>query len=162
MKHRKVVRLLVILTMVLSGCGTPSSVHEHHSIHHAVNGDLREHTASLTTLPSFLDQQSETIRNAYVIAALNKDDLDWIPCYCGCGETAGHKSSAHCFIHETSDDGSVVWDDHGTRCGVCIQIAVESALLKKDGHTLKDIRTAIDDKYRAGYGTPTPTPMPPH
>lgn len=158
LKILKTAVIILIIALMLAACGSTDQMQEH--THRTPNGDLREATDSLDTLPAFLEGQHDAIRSAYQIAALNKDDLDWIPCYCGCGEIAGHKSSKQCFIHEVKEDGSVVWDDHGTRCGVCVQTAVESAIMKREGIPLKEIRDAIDKKYGEGYSDPTPTPMP--
>lgn len=160
MEFMKAIVLPLILSVVLVGCGSTNQNEEHSTTHQASNGDLRETTSSLETLPSFLDGQQEVIRNAYLVASLSTEVLEWIPCYCGCGESAGHQSNKNCFIYEVNEDGSVVWDDHGTRCGVCLQIAVESAVMKKEGRSLKEIRQAIDEKYNEGYAAPTPTPMP--
>jgi len=158
--------LLFTALLAAAGCSAAGEgagsghAEEHADAHHTANGDLRETTASLSALPSFLDEQPEAVRNAYIIAAMSADVLDYIPCYCGCGEIAGHVSNKNCFIAEISDDGAVVWDDHGTRCGVCLQIAVEAASMKKDGASLQDIRDAIDAKYK-DVGPATPTPQPP-
>lgn len=86
--------------------------------------------------------------------------LNSMPCYCGCGDSAGHQSNLNCFVAEIEEDGAVVWDDHGTRCGVCLHIAVEASKLKREGMSDIDIRNAIDEKYEEGYAEPTPTPMP--
>lgn len=75
-------------------------------------------------------------------------------------ESAGHESNLDCFIHAIHPDGSVVWDDHGTRCGVCLQIAAESIKMQREGKAVKEFRAYIDEKYREGYAKPTPTPMP--
>ena len=83
-----------------------------------------------------------------------------MPCYCGCGDAAGHESNLNCFIAEVREDGSILWDDHGTRCQVCVDIAVESVKLYQDGKTIKEIRHIIDEKYKEGYAKPTPTKMP--
>ncbi|OXS57917.1 hypothetical protein B1A99_14855 [Cohnella sp. CIP 111063] len=150
--------------LVMSACGKAeqASSGEGHSSHasHAPNGDLREITASSDTLPFFLEEQPDAVRLAYQIAGALDDTLQWIPCYCGCGGSAGHKSNLNCFIHEVREDGTVEWDDHGTRCGVCVQIAVESAQLKQQGKSNLDIRKHIDSKYQTGYAKPTDTPMP--
>lgn len=158
--NKKLLSLSFACIVVLAGCGGTASDGTHSDAHHAANGDLRETTASADTLPRFLDDQPNVVRNAYVLAAMSADLLPWIPCYCGCGESAGHESNLNCFIHEVKEDGSVVWDDHGTRCDVCLEIAVESVLLKKEGRSLQEIRDAIDAKYKEGYAAPTPTPMP--
>lgn len=161
-KKRVAGSLAVALSLfVLAACGggKPSSDGHGHS-HEAASGDIQEKTASIEKLPSFLDKQREEIRIAYRVAAQAADFLQWIPCYCGCGESVGHQSNKNCFIKEIQKDGSVVWDDHGTRCGVCMQIAVTTYKLKEEGKTAKEIRKTIDETYKSGFAKPTPTPMP--
>ncbi|WP_028551812.1 PCYCGC motif-containing (lipo)protein [Paenibacillus sp. UNC451MF] len=157
---------MVALSFLLSACGSsagksttamaPQASHQQH----APNGDLQETTSGITKLPTFLDKQRPEIKQAYQVAASVSDLLQWIPCYCGCGESAGHTSNKNCFIKEIKQDGSVVWDDHGTRCGVCLEIAVTSARMKQDGKSAKEIRSYIDQKYQKGYAKPTDTPKP--
>lgn len=131
-----------------------------HAAHNHSSGDIQELTASAEQLPSFLDSQNEDIRLVYQVAGKATDILEWIPCYCGCGESVGHRSNLNCFIAEIREDGSILWDDHGTRCLVCLEIAVESVQMAQQGKTLKEIREAIDTKYSEGYAAPTPTDMP--
>ena len=133
---------------------------ETHEGHGHVIGDIQEETESAAVLPSFLDNQTDLIRAAYQIAGQAPEVLEWIPCYCGCGESAGHKSNMNCFIQEVKEDGKIVWDDHGTRCNVCIEIAVNSVKMHKEGKSMKEIRQTIDDTYKDGYATPTDTKMP--
>lgn len=142
----------------LVACGSKESAKLEHDSH--ANHDIQEKTASIQALPTFLDKQPDQVRLAYQIAGLSTDLLQWIPCYCGCGESAGHKSNMNCFVQQINPDGSVVWDDHGTRCGVCLNIAVESARMLKDGKSAKEIRDMIDLNYKTGYAKPTPTPKP--
>jgi len=154
--------LLIITTLLISACGSKQADnHAEHSdgdVH--IHGDIQELTASVDVLPTFLEHQTEEIRTVYAIAGLAADILEWMPCYCGCGESAGHESNLNCFIKEVNADGSILWDDHGTRCGVCLQIAVESVSMKKDGKSLQEIRSYIDDKYKSGYAKPTDTKLP--
>ncbi len=96
----------------------------------------------------------------YLLAAEASDVLQWIPCYCGCGASAGHKSNLECFVHEQREDGTIVWDDHGTRCGTCIDIAFQSAKLTKEGKSIKEIREWVDQRYSNTGAEPTPTPSP--
>lgn len=157
---RKIYYLLLAAALfILSSCGTDNTQHSGHA-HHAPNGDLQEETASLEKLPSFLDNQSPEVVLAYTAASKLEDTLQWIPCFCGCGESAGHKSNLNCFIHEVREDGTALWDDHGTRCGVCIQIALTAAQLKQQGKSNLEIRQFIDQQYSSGYAKPTNTPMP--
>ncbi|TSI04738.1 PCYCGC motif-containing (lipo)protein [Lysinibacillus sp. BW-2-10] len=165
--------LLAAIILALSACsatedqqGSEKQVENqkteevNHTSHNHLSGDLQELTASAKELPKFLDSQSEEIRLVYAAAGQATDLLQWIPCYCGCGESAGHRSNVNCFIAETREDGSIVWDDHGTRCLACLQIAIESVRLYQDGKSIKEIRNAIDTKYKDGYAAPTPTEMP--
>jgi len=154
---------------LLTGCGTqsaptPADGHDHHghtsNQQQLANGDLQELTASINTLPTFLDNVDPQIKEVYKIAGENWELLQWIPCYCGCGESAGHLHNGNCFIKEVKADSSVVWDDHGTRCGTCLEIAYVSAQMKAEGKSVKEIRTFIDNAYKDGYAPPTPTPMP--
>lgn len=182
MKKRTSIAVLgmVATSMILAGCGaqqaqTPATSGHDHSSHTASsagqpvlgqkqvrleNGDIQEITASKDVLPTFLDKADQQIKFAYIKAAQNNELLQSMPCYCGCGVSAGHDHNMHCFIKEVKEDGTVVWDDHGTRCDTCMNIAVESAALKEQGKTTKEIRTYIDNKYKEGYAKPTPTPMP--
>ncbi|MFF5399696.1 PCYCGC motif-containing (lipo)protein [Peribacillus butanolivorans] len=151
-------------SLLLSGCSNEEknvadkeTSHEGHSAH-TVSGDLQEETKSKEIVPEFLSEKPEEMKTIYLAVAQNQELLEKIPCYCGCGEEANHKNNYDCFIHENKKSGEVVWDDHGTRCGVCLEIAAQSILDLRDGMTIKDIRTKVDEKYKSGYAKPTPTP----
>lgn len=162
--------LLASLLLILAGCGGQSNQagqapqnNQGHSEHQsqAANGfDLWETTASISQLPTFLDKVDPRIKDMYRVAGDNLDVLQWMPCYCGCADSSDHKHNGNCFVKEVKEDGSVVWDDHGTRCGTCMDIAAISAQMKQEGKSLKEIRTYIDNTYKEGYSKPTPTPMP--
>lgn len=139
---------------IISGCGS-----EDHNDVHMVNGDIRETTAAKEILPTFLDNKQATVKTIYAEVAQHKDLLENIPCYCGCGETAGHTSSYDCFIN-AEDDNGITWDDHGAKCGVCVDIVAQSMSWSNEGKSVKEIRERIDEAYKEGYGTPTPTLMP--
>lgn len=163
---RSALYTLVIAGAILSGCATNTQEEhagheEHEGRHETASGDLQETTASLDVLPSFLDEVQPQIKQVYGIAATLTDTLPYIPCFCGCGESAGHRSNLDCFIAEVNEDGSVVWDDHGTRCGVCMEIAVTAAAMKESGVEPERIRQIIDEKYKEGYAKPTLTELPP-
>ena len=166
--HKKslVVLIMLIVSIASAACSslntseekTSHTVKEHQQHSEHVSGDIREETASNEVLPEFLRDKSEDMQVIYVNAAQNKELLEKIPCYCGCGESAGHKNNYDCFIHENKEDGRVVWDDHGTKCGVCLEIAAQSVSDLKAGKSIKQIRQSIDEKYKSGYAKPTPTP----
>lgn len=159
MKPTRFVFAGLLSLSLLAGCGSNDAAPQHET-HHLPNGDLQEVTASIKQLPTFLDKVDPQIKEVYQIASSVNDTLKSIPCYCGCGESAGHLHNGNCFIKEVKQDGSVVWDDHGTRCGVCMEIAVVTAKMSMEGKSTKEIRTFIDKQYGEGYAEPTPTPMP--
>lgn len=130
-----------------------------HSQDQQGNADIKETTKNANQLPSFLQGIDPKIAQVYQIAAKNAPLLDSMPCYCGCGESVNHKSNRDCFIQQIKEDGAIVWDSHGTKCSTCLDIAVESSILKKQGKTDLEIRNFIDNKYK-DFGKPTPTPMP--
>ncbi|QFG00582.1 hypothetical protein PB01_18290 [Psychrobacillus glaciei] len=161
---KKLLFIFVSALLVLSACGQKEAKenhadHENH-IAHLTNGDLQETTASAEVIPTFLDNQSEDMKLVYQAAAKANNILKWIPCYCGCGDSAGHLSNFNCFVHEIKENGDVVWDDHGTRCQACLDTAVMSINMVQQGKSLLEIRKAIDEAYKEGYAAPTDTPIP--
>ena len=56
----------------------------------------------------------DMMRQAYVFAARNPDVLDYVPCYCGCGQTDGHVGNTDCFVDSRAPNGQVLeWAMHG-------------------------------------------------
>ncbi len=154
--------MVLVLSIFLSGCGNEE---EHSTENHAkqvhVAGDIREETAAKEQLPTFLNEFQPQIQAVYANVPEHHDLLQYIPCYCGCGESVNHKSNLECFIHEMKPDGTMVWDSHGTTCNACLAIATESMSMHNDGKSYKEIRDTIDQKYKEGFAKPTDTPMPP-
>ncbi|WP_028399987.1 PCYCGC motif-containing (lipo)protein [Ectobacillus panaciterrae] len=160
---RQAFAVVMIIGLTLAGCSQKEEAKpkEHTSEEHMhVSGDIAEKTADLHTLPKFLSSQPEQVQQIYTIAGQNYELLASIPCYCGCGESAGHTSNKSCFIREVKENGEVIWDSHATTCVNCMEIALESASMKQNGSSALEIRNYIDNKYKEGYGKPTPTPMP--
>ncbi len=57
---------------------------------------------------------ADLMRQAYVFAARNPDVLDYVPCYCGCGMSDGHRGNTDCFVESRAPNGAVTeWDVHG-------------------------------------------------
>lgn len=121
-------------------------------------GDIREETQGADKLPDFLKEKPGEMQLIYASAANHKELLEGIPCYCGCADSAGHKDNYDCFVNENKENGAVVWDDHGTKCGVCQDIATQSIQEYENGKDIKEIRSMIDEQYKEGYPEPTPTP----
>jgi hypothetical protein len=121
-----------------------------------ITGDVRETTAP-HELPSFLRDYPAEVAQTYQEVSKHHDLLAKIPCYCGCGQSVGHRNNLDCFIHQQSND-QITWDSHATTCGVCLEIAKESIQMKKSGTSDQKIRESIDQKYGNGFAEPTPTP----
>ncbi|CAM3590085.1 PCYCGC motif-containing (lipo)protein [Marinicrinis lubricantis] len=168
----KLIFFSILSLLVLSACGSnPGEQTEvHHDIHTSAgstermiqmpNGDIRETTASVKQLPSFLDVADEQMKAIYQLAANHAEILQWIPCYCGCGEAAGHRSNLNCFVASKEENVTLIWDDHGTRCQVCLETALISVQLAESGKSIEEIRSQIEQTYSSGFAAPTPTPLP--
>lgn len=153
----------LLILVILAGCSTTSSTNSSNDeITTGQNGgDQIETTSGPNQLPTFLKNVDPSISNVYKLAADNQQLLASIACYCGCGDSVGHKSNLNCFIKEKKADGSIVWDTHAITCNNCQQIATESVNMKTElGKSFLEIRKAIDNKYKEGFAKPTPTPLP--
>jgi len=155
----------VILSLLIGACSNSADEkidennHEVTSVNDGSMGDLREETSDKGTLPNFLDKHDDNMKIVYQAVAEHKELLEHVPCYCGCNDSVGHEHNYHCFIHENKADGQVVWDDHATRCQVCLDIAVESVIEYENGKSINEIQDMIDEKYEdKGYPESTPTP----
>ena len=123
---------------------------EHDHASHTQQADIQEKTKGIDTLPTFLDKLDPQMKDIYTVAGQNAELLDWIPCYCGCGESVGHKNNKNCFIREIKKNGEVVWDSHATTCVNCLEIAVESASMKqKEKQRLKFVTISIINTKKA-------------
>lgn len=56
------------------------------------------------------------IMEAYQFAVTQEgqDVLKYMPCYCGCGDHAGHKNNMNCFIKDPVPGQPLVFDNHGS------------------------------------------------
>jgi hypothetical protein len=64
-------------------------------------------------LPSWVRSGSEKVQSSYAAATLHAEELQYIPCYCGCGQF-GHTSVLDCFISGTDATGAPVYDNHAS------------------------------------------------
>ncbi|MFH1671645.1 MAG: PCYCGC motif-containing (lipo)protein [Candidatus Portnoybacteria bacterium] len=108
-------------------------------------------------LPKYA-MRTASVQAAYRYALDNPELLDYIPCYCDCS-SLGHEDVGDCFIKGLKDNGEVVFDEHGSNCGICYSTVLESKELLKQGKSVKEIREYIDNKY-SEYGQGTDTPLP--
>ena len=56
----------------------------------------------------------DLMRQAYIFAARHPEILDYVPCYCGCGQTDGHVGNTDCFVASRAPNWQVMeWATHG-------------------------------------------------
>jgi hypothetical protein len=72
------------------------------------------------------------IAQAYRVAQEMPGVLAQQPCYCFCSRTAGHRGLLDCYT-----------DLHGSACSICVQEALLTEKLTKEGRTPAEIREAI-------------------
>jgi hypothetical protein len=56
------------------------------------------------------DYVTDEVRPLYEFQLTHGDLMRYMPCYCGCGQTAGHKSNRDCYVQKVNPDGSAVLD----------------------------------------------------
>jgi len=108
-------------------------------------------SSSFSGFPDYAYTSDKT-HAGYLVATKIPDVLEKIPCYCSCG-AIGHKSLSDCFI--TANEG---FADHASYCDLCVEEALDVYSMQKDGLSLVEIRSKIDEKY-SKYGEPTDTPI---
>ena len=104
-------------------------------------------------------QAPQSVRDAYIFAVDHKAQLRYIPCFCGCGETAGHRDNWDCFVKEQTAPGTFILDPHGLACGTCVGVALDTKAMLASGMRMTAIRSAIDETWSKA-GPPTHTPYP--
>lgn len=72
-------------------------------------GDRYE-TVAADQLPLFAKGSSK-VEQAYQYAAAHPDVLQYIPCFCGCGNI-GHRHNADCYVQERHADGRITFTSH--------------------------------------------------
>lgn len=109
--------------------------------------------------PAEYRQAPQVVRDAYAFAVDHRAELRYIPCFCGCGASAGHRDNFDCFVKGQTAPGTFLLDRHGFACGTCVGVALDTKSMLASGLRLKAIRAAIDAKWSAtGPATPTPYP----
>ncbi len=100
---------------------------------------------------------SPATEEAYRYAMEHPLVLQWIPCYCGCG-AMGHGSNLDCYF-EPRGDGTLVFEEHGSYCQICVDITLRTRQMADAGASLGTIRGAIDAEF-GGVGPGTDTARP--
>jgi hypothetical protein len=60
--------------------------------------------------PSFVTDAGSDVQALYEFQITHGDLMRYMPCFCGCGEDAGHRSNRDCYVQSVTADGSVVLD----------------------------------------------------
>ena len=69
--------------------------------------------APISDLSPELRRLPPDVQEAYRFALANRDTLEKIPCYCGCGNV-GHMDNYMCYVKSETADGQVVFDYHAS------------------------------------------------
>jgi uncharacterized protein with PCYCGC motif len=69
------------------------------------NGDLKK-----IVWPDYVLKGGAEVRRLYEFQVTHGELMRYMPCFCGCGQNAGHRSNRDCYIRRVNPDGSVVFD----------------------------------------------------
>lgn len=69
------------------------------------NGDL-----SKVVWPDYVLDAGAEVKRLYEFQVTHGELMRYMPCFCGCGQNAGHMSNRDCYVREVNPDGSVVFD----------------------------------------------------
>jgi hypothetical protein len=66
------------------------------------NGDL-----SRVVWPDFVTAGGPEVRRLYEFQVTHGELMRYMPCFCGCGQNAGHRNNRDCYVPSVNADGSV-------------------------------------------------------
>ena len=69
------------------------------------NGDLEK-----VVWPEFVTNAGPEVKRLYAFQVENGELMRFMPCFCGCGQNAGHRSNRDCYVRRVNPDGGVVFD----------------------------------------------------
>jgi hypothetical protein len=67
------------------------------------NGDL-----SKVVWPDFVTDAGPEVQRLYEFQITNGEVMRYMPCFCGCGQNAGHRNNRDCYVQRVNANGSVV------------------------------------------------------
>ena len=126
----------------------------------AHNMDMTPADASTAwnTRPAFVNVDART-QEAYAYALYYPKFVQWMPCYCGCGDM-GHQSNLDCYLKKSIPGRPTEFEEHASFCEICVDTTLMLKTMIGQGKSLMAIRNAIDAQF-GGNGHGTPTPLPP-
>ena len=137
--------LIIVFSTILTACGVKASS----------AGGTGLAMISMEGMPADVKSAPVTVQQSYQFAAANPDIMKHIPCYCGCG-AMGHTSNYSCYVSSVDTSGKIEFDPHALGCSICVDITQDTMRMLKQGKTISEIKTTIDQTY-AQYG---PSNMP--
>ena len=69
------------------------------------NGDLAK-----VVWPDYVLNAPPEVQQLYEFQVTHGELMRYMPCFCGCGQFAGHKNNRDCYVQRVNADGSVVFD----------------------------------------------------
>jgi hypothetical protein len=69
------------------------------------NGDLAK-----VVWPEYVTEAGPEVKRLYEFQITHGELMRYMPCFCGCGRTAGHRSNRDCYVRQVKAGGSVVFD----------------------------------------------------
>jgi hypothetical protein len=60
--------------------------------------------------PDYVLQAPPEVQDLYEFQVTNGELTRYIPCFCGCGASSGHRNNRDCYVRRVNADGSVVFD----------------------------------------------------
>jgi hypothetical protein len=69
------------------------------------NGDLAK-----VVWPNFVTDAGPDVKRLYEFQITHGEVMRYMPCFCGCGQTDGHRNNRDCYVQQVNADGSVVLD----------------------------------------------------
>ncbi len=131
--------IVPLLSGVLAGCSSTSSSNQ---------DELA--MASMDGMPEEVKSAPTVVQQAYQFATANPEVMQQIPCYCGCG-AMGHTSNYACYVDEVDSNGAITYDSHALGCSICVDITQDVMHMLKQGKTVAEIKTTVDQTY-SQYG----------
>jgi hypothetical protein len=110
-------RSLGLLALVVAGCGAnersktsvgPSGFAGRFAQYEPArepNGDLDK-----VVWPDYVLEAPPEVKELYEFQVTHGELMRYMPCFCGCGQNAGHRSNRDCYVQRVNPDGSVVFE----------------------------------------------------
>jgi hypothetical protein len=128
-----------------------------HTMGHAMPS-AAEAESAWEARPGYVRTADARTQEAYAFAIARPDIADWMPCYCGC-VAMDHRNNTDCYLEPRAEGMPVVFDEHASYCGVCVDITLLSKTMIGEGQSLPEIRAAVDSQF-GGIAAGTDTPLP--